>query len=69
MQAVVQVLTFSYLFRTHLQHYLATRNLKHGLEERETLQELKDHGIYQVCFGFDLHLDHKNAASSRLPLD
>eukprot|EP00903_Cladosiphon_okamuranus_P008378 g8056.t1 len=30
-----------------MEHYLAKRNLKHGLEGRETLQELKDHGIYQ----------------------
>lgn len=41
-----------------LQHYLATRNLKHGLEGRETLQDLKDHGIYQVI-DLDLDLDHK----------
>eukprot|EP00752_Nemacystus_decipiens_P012110 g10735.t1 len=30
-----------------MEHYLAARNLKHGLEERESIQELKDHGIYQ----------------------
>ncbi|CAM9536619.1 unnamed protein product [Scytosiphon promiscuus] len=30
-----------------MEHYLAGRNLKHGLEGRETLQDLKDHGVYQ----------------------
>ncbi|CAB1120233.1 unnamed protein product [Ectocarpus sp. CCAP 1310/34] len=31
-----------------MEHYLATRNLKHGLERRESIQDLKDHGVYQA---------------------
>ncbi|CAM9115622.1 unnamed protein product [Laminaria digitata] len=30
-----------------MEHYLAARNLKHALRARETVQDLKDHGLYQ----------------------
>lgn len=30
------------------QHYLAARNLKHGLEGRETIEDLKNQGLYLV---------------------
>ncbi|CAM9409106.1 unnamed protein product, partial [Choristocarpus tenellus] len=35
----------------NLQRYLAARNLKHGLEERETLEELKERRLFQAADG------------------
>ena len=51
-----------------LQHYLAARNLKHALRERETIQDLKDHGLYQARHLFIMVPDYLSIPLSRFSL-